>query len=252
MSNISTHRWDAEVCSLLFTCPSLRTSRLNILVDIVPGVDIGWINSVTVFLFYDHALIGEVTRENTIVTCTYYKDALDLEMGEFEIQDMIAFRSFVRGIMPKTNDECQLDDGKPTARLELVEKGHKLNISINLNGIGSLKTTTPIIRFTSDSIKITFTISNTAAVEIYFEDAEFKLRQGWSQLAKLTGGFNIEATGKKGTEYILTGNHNMRYKPYGKAILTAYSLKENEGTWFIYALREFEIEVDLDTAVWEE
>ncbi|KAL6826901.1 hypothetical protein J3E69DRAFT_380233 [Trichoderma sp. SZMC 28015] len=249
MSNISAPKWDVEIDSLWFACPTLRTSDLNVAIKIGQGVDIGWISSVTVTLFYGRSLIGEMTLENEIFNISKYEDILYLEMGEFEIEDMIAFKNFVRDIMPKPIQKGQPDEGKPTAKLELIEKGHKLTMTIDLRGIGCFETTAPLARVTGTSIEITFTVFNTAAVAFFFEEVKFSLRKDQNILALVSGEFNIDANGERGNRCVLKGRIFARSQLHGKATLTASELEDHNNSWFVHAIRELEIEVDLDQVI---
>ncbi|PNP50846.1 hypothetical protein THARTR1_08467 [Trichoderma harzianum] len=190
-----------------------------------------------------------------MINSSITNDALVLEMEEFEIQDMIAFKSFVRDITPKPRNGCQTDKPSLTGKLEVVDKGHSLTITIDLCGIGGLETTELMVTLSDDVIKITFSLTNAASVEIYFEEAEFQLQKDGHVLATLSGDFNIE-TGK--TPYELKGKIDSYWREgiFGNAILTGYQLKADnpdtygpEKTWLIHALREFTIDVNLDEVV---
>lgn len=185
-----------------------------------------------------------------MINSSITNDALVLQMEEFEIQDMTAFKSFVRDIMPKPWNGCRLDKAALTGKLEVVDKGHSLEIAIDLCGIGGPETTELSVTLSGDILKITFTMTNAAAVEIYFDEAEFELQKNGVALAYLTGEFNIEA-GE--TTYKLEGEIDSfsQKELFGNATLAGYHLKDNDlkKTWLIHALREFKIDVNLDRMV---
>lgn len=229
-----------------------RSATAQVCVNTGPGVDVGWINSATVFLFYGPYLIGEMVLEDTFINTEISNDVLVLEMEAFEIQDMTAFKSFVRGIMPKPRNGCPPDKTALIGKLEVVEKGHRLTLAIDLCGIGGLTTDDPKVLVTGDLIEITFSMTNATPVEIYIENAEFHLEKDGAYLATLSGRFYIEVD-KRG--YHLKGQiqPGVRKKLFGNAVLTgcrvkpdASGLDGNEKTWLTHALREFKIDVNLD------
>lgn len=191
-----------------------------------------------------------MTLENRMINSSITNDALVLQMEEFEIQDMTAFKSFVRDIMPKPWNGCRLDKTALTGKLEVVDKGHSLTIAIDLCGIGGLETTELSVALSGHILKINFSMTNAATVEIYFDEAEFRLQKNGVDLAILAGDFNIE-TGE--TTYELEGEIDSfsRKELFGNATLAGYHLKANDlkKTWLIHALREFKIDVNLDQTV---
>lgn len=232
-----------------------RSATAQVCVNTGPRVDVGWINSATVFLFYGQYLIGEMVLEDTFINTEISNDVLVLEMEAFEIQDMTAFKNFVRGIMPKPHNGCPPDKTALIGELEVVEKGHRLTLAIDLCGIGGLTTDEPKVFITNDLIEITISMMNATPVEIYIDNAEFRLEKDGNYLATLSGNFYIEL--EKRT-YRLKGQiqPNEREKLFGNAVLTGYSLKSdasgpggNEKTWLTHALREFKIDVNLDEIV---
>ncbi|KAL7944422.1 hypothetical protein V8C42DRAFT_346170 [Trichoderma barbatum] len=160
---------------------------------------------------------------------------------------MTAFKKFVRGIMPKPKDSYQPKGDKLTAKLEVVENGHRLAMAIDLCGIGRLKATVLAVQRTRKTIEITFSISNPTSVEFYFHMAEFTLEKGGNLLASLVGEFDIEAEESK---CVLKGDVADYRRLFGKAILSGRSPDaEFKNTWFLHAIRDFEIEVNLDEMV---
>ncbi|KAK4070099.1 uncharacterized protein Triagg1_6520 [Trichoderma aggressivum f. europaeum] len=247
MGDISMPKSNVEIETLYFDGSSLRTFKLDITVK--TGVYVGWVSYVTISLFYGHTFIGEAILEDELVNTENYKGELYIELNGAVIQHMGAFRSFIRDIMPKPQlDACQ-SDHNPTARLEIIENGHKLTMAIDLHGIGSFKTTTPIIQLNGNSIDITFSMSNTTTVAIYFGQTAFRLENDESILANLSGDFCIYASGEESMQYHLTGEISQGCELSGKATLKGWGLKSYEKSWRTHAIREFQIEVDLDHMV---
>ncbi|KAH0525320.1 hypothetical protein TsFJ059_007705 [Trichoderma semiorbis] len=255
MNNVPALEWVVEIYELYLTAKSFRSAAVQVGATIGPGVDVGWISSATVLLLYGQTLLGRMTLENKMINSSITDDALVLQMEEFEIQDMTAFKSFVRNIMPKPWNGCRLDKAALTGKLGVVDKGHSLAIAIDLCGIGGLETTELNVTLSSDILKITFSMTNATTVEIYFDEAEFQLEKNGVVLATLAGDFNIETgnieTGE--TTYELKGEiySFAREDLFGNATLVGYHPKDNDlkKTWLIHALREFKIDVNLDQMV---
>ncbi|KAL7912798.1 hypothetical protein GGI35DRAFT_476629 [Trichoderma velutinum] len=255
MDNIPAPKWNVEIYELFLSDTSFRSATGQVSITTGPEVDVGWISSATVLFFYGQTLIGEMALENTIINTEVSDDVLVLGMVEFEIQNMIAFKSFVRDIMPKSQNGCQTDKSALTGKLEVVEKGHSLTLAIDLRDIGCLKTTKPNVKLAGDLIEITFSMTNPTSVEIYFDEAEFELLKDRRVLATLSACFNIEVDK---LTYKLEGQiaSDARGEIFGNAVLTGYDLKGNRSrpdggdkTWLIHALREFKLEVNLDQIV---
>ncbi|KAL5084358.1 hypothetical protein Trisim1_012067 [Trichoderma cf. simile WF8] len=254
MDNISTPKWDVEIYSLHLSGASFRSANALISANTGPGVDVGWVSSATVFLFYDQTLIGEVTLKDTIINTELSDEVLVLDMEEFEIQDMIAFKSFIRDIMPKPQNKCQSDKNALIGKVEVIEKGHKLTMAIDLYGIGGLTMTkSEVMLIDDDLIQINFDFTNATSVEIFFGKAEFRLQKDLRLFLCLSGRFDIEA--HETTSITLEGKLDpySRRQLSGNAVLTGhrlipdgYSSRSYDKTWLIHALREFKIEVDLD------
>ncbi|KAF3069191.1 hypothetical protein CFAM422_007080 [Trichoderma lentiforme] len=271
MGDIYTPKSDVEIESLYFDGQSLRfvcpftyavlpqypfnsmliryrTFKLDI--SVKTGVYFGWVSYVTISLFYGHTFIGEAILEDELVNGENYKGQLYIEFNGAIIQHMGAFKSFIRDIMPKSHlDASQSDHNKPTTKLEVIENGHKLTMAIDLYGIGSFKTTAPIVQLTGDSIDITFSMSNTTTVAIYFGQTKFRLENDECVLAHLSGDFCIYPTGEESMQYHLSGNICSGCELIGKATLKGSDLEKFEQTWRTHAIREFQIEVDLDHMV---
>ncbi|OPB42418.1 hypothetical protein A0O28_0035350 [Trichoderma guizhouense] len=226
-----------------------RTSTINIRVSIEPEVDIGWISSIAASIYYGGTLIGEITQEDEFVLSEELDNTYDIVLKDFEIQDMIAFKTLIRNTMPNTKDRRQPRNIRPLARLRTAEKGHKLEVAINLHGTGSIEIGAHAVRLTGDSIEITFFMSNSPHVEFFFGETVFVLERDGETLAYLDSNLLLEAAGGDPVNYYFRGKLPSYAKLFGKAKLRGSSVKGEEKTWFIHAIREFEFEVDLDQVI---
>ncbi|KAL7937490.1 hypothetical protein V8C35DRAFT_276984 [Trichoderma chlorosporum] len=249
MSIIPLSKWDVEIHNIFFSALSLKTASVQVNVKTGSEIDLGWISAATVFFFYGHTLIGEATLEKTSINTEDSNEILVLELAPVEIQNTTAIRTFIRGIMPKALDVCQPKDEEFTGQLEIVEQGYKLTLSMDLQKIGSLKASKPSVYLTGTLIEISFSISNPTPLEFYFEKAEFKLMKNGAFLAKLFGDFDI-LLGENGDQYyVLKGEISSGRELFGLATLRGSTAEDYENTWFIHAIREFQIEVNLDKKI---
>ncbi|KAM0258260.1 hypothetical protein ACHAQJ_003902 [Trichoderma viride] len=238
-----------KIFLLWFHRPSMRTSGVNVYARIGPGVDLAFINSTTVSLSYDRALIGEATLEDSYIIPG--GDIIVSKLEDVEIHDMTGFKTFIRHLMPRAKPRYLPEGGAPGVALEIVENGHKLSMAINLDSMGAVRTTMRTVRRTRDEIEITFSVQNPTTVGIYFGNTHFILQRERTTLARLQGHFGIEHEALE-REYILKGNIEPNCTLFGSAILKGDSLDEEANTWFIHAIRQFEMEVNLDEAVTSE
>ncbi|KAH8131449.1 hypothetical protein LI328DRAFT_126800 [Trichoderma asperelloides] len=51
-------------------------------------------------------------------------------------------------------------------------------------------------------------------------------------------------------QYVLTGNINPCIRLSGTAVLKGVCLDKNADTWFIHAIRQFEMEINLDEVIY--
>ncbi|KAL7963587.1 hypothetical protein V8C34DRAFT_300094 [Trichoderma compactum] len=246
VSNTSLQHGVVDVKWIWFTQPTMRTSNIDIRVSIGPESDIGWISSIKASIFSGNSLIGEITQQDTFVLSPEHDDSYDIVLKNFEIQDMMAFKKLIQNTMPNAKDRCQPEYERPTAYLKITEKGHRLEVFINLDGTGSLETSTPIVQLCDDSIEINFSISNNTHMEFIFGQTDFMLEEDGKPLAYLNSHLHIEANDGDPVNYTFQGKVFSKNELCGKAKLRGYNVKDNENTWFIHAIREFEIEVDLD------
>jgi hypothetical protein len=230
------------LCFSLKILINYRTSNLDINAKIGPGVDLGWISSTAVSLFYGQVLIGEASIEDKYIIPE--DNNIHIELNDVEIRDMFGFKTFIQHIMPQVKREHPPESGAPAVALEIVENGHKLSMTINLDSLGTIKTTIPTVRRTLDEIEITFSLQNPTAVEIYFGETHFILQRDGVTVARLQGRVDIDSGCNP--ECVLKGKIQQGRMLFGKAILKGAGLESKANTWLIHAIRQFEIEVNLD------
>lgn len=228
-----------------------RTLSFDIRMRVDPGVDLGWTSSTMLSLFYGRTLVGRVTLEDDYTIPDLYNE-IDAEFYDIEIHDMTAFRSFIRHVIPQPRRGLQLSDRAPAVALELADNGHKLSMAINLDTMGFAKALEPTIHLTGDEITITFRIHNPTKISIDFREAEFVIRKDGQTtghtLAHLIGNFDTRNifTDKcvlKGSIYVETK------ELFGRAVVKGLNLEEAEYSWRIHALRQFEMEINLDDVI---
>ncbi|UKZ86130.1 uncharacterized protein TrAFT101_001970 [Trichoderma asperellum] len=225
-----------------------RETDLEISIEAGSGIDLGWISSTKVSLLYDGTLIGEASlKDNYIIPNEY--NMINLVLQKIEIRNMIAFKALIRHVIPQPRDRCQLEDKAPSAALEILENGHTISMVINLDNMGVAKALDPIVRHIGDKIEITFVVRNPTNVIIFFDKTHFKLQKDGRTLATLEGTFFLIGSTDDDQQYVLTGNLNPYIRLFGTAVLKGVCLDEDADTWFIHAIRQFEMEINLDNVI---
>lgn len=198
-------------------------------------------------LFYDELFIGEANFKNSYLIPDESNMAY-FDLRGIKIWNMHGFKGFIQRIIPRPSDGSQLESRTPTAALEIDKNGHKLSMSIRLDEIGPVKALESTVWRTNDRIKIIFVIQNPTRVGINFGESHFRLQKDGCSLATLQGEFNISLLDHR-QEYILEGFMHSDTKLCGRAFLKGVGLEENEDTWYIHAIRQFEMEIDLDEVI---
>ncbi|KAL9489508.1 hypothetical protein ACSS6W_001785 [Trichoderma asperelloides] len=183
------------------------------------SIDLGWISSTRVSLLYNGILIGEARFEDNYIIPDE-SNMVDFELQEMEIQNMLAFKAFIRHVIPQPRDRCQLKRKGPFAALEIVENGHMLSMAIHLDKMGVAEALDPVVHHADGRI-----------------------------LAILEGEFSI-MNADDDEQYVLTGNINPCIRLSGTAVLKGVCLDKNADTWFIHAIRQFEMEINLDEVIY--
>lgn len=225
-----------------------RTLDLDIRIRVDPGLDLGWTSSTTLSLFYGRTLIGEATLKDNCVIPDSWNEVY-IEFGDIEIQDMTGFKSFVRHVIPQPRHGLRIPHRTSAVALEIVENGHKLSMAISLDTIGVANALNPTVRLTSDEIQITFRVHNPTNVTIFFQQAEFELQKDGDTLATLQSDLHIQTDHFK-EECVLVGEiHVNTTELFGRAVLKGFNLDEMGYSWYIHALRQFEVEINLDELI---
>ncbi|KAL6910374.1 hypothetical protein GGI43DRAFT_427041 [Trichoderma evansii] len=225
----------------------MRTTDLEIDIEVGSDIDLGWISSTRVSLLYDGTLIGEAELKGSYIIPDEF-NMIKLELDDIEIRNMIGFKAFIRRVIPHPRDGSQLEGKTPVALLKTVENGHTLAMVINLDRMGVAEALHPPVRRNHDKIQITFFVRNPTNVFIYFEETRFNLQKDGRILATLEGEFFIRNCGED-DEYVLTGDIDPNIELFGTAVLKGVGLDVKANTWCIHAIREFELEIDLDEII---
>jgi hypothetical protein len=229
-----------------------RTLSFNIHLRFDPDADLGWTSFTTLSLFYGQILIGKITLEDSHTIPDSW-DKIFLEFDDIEIQNMNAFRSFIRHVIPQPRHGLELPDRAPAVALEIIESGHRLAMAMNLDNMGFAKALEPTIHLTGEEITITFRIHNPNKISIDFQQAEFRIQKDGQALGHTLAYLYGDLCTRKSHSTdgcVLKGSILVkRTELSGKAILKGYNL-EGDYSWRIHALLLFEMEIDLDTIIY--
>ncbi|PNP37216.1 hypothetical protein TGAMA5MH_10886 [Trichoderma gamsii] len=240
-----------EITSIDFFNPTKKTVDLQAGVKFSSDVDLGWTSSTTVSLHYGSLLVGEVKLDDTYIKPNESNETT-LTLKDFEIWNMHGFKAFIQRVVPRSRGNYQQRNGGPAVSLEMDERGHQLSMSIDLDAMGFAKALEPRVRRNDDKLAIDFFIENTTKVELLFSQAYFILEQNGCTLAKLEGVLNITSWEER-KEVGVEGSIPSDTTLYGKAILKGVGVEdEDRHSWYIHAIRLFEMEVDLDAIIYGE
>lgn len=132
-----------------------RNTSFYVSFKVGSSIDLGWISSTRVSLLYNGILIGEASLEDNYIIPDE-SNMVDFELQELEIQNMLAFKAFIRHVIPQPRDRCQLKRKGPFAALEIVENGHMLSMAIHLDKMGVAEALDPVVHHAGNKIEITF------------------------------------------------------------------------------------------------
>ncbi|KAM0463588.1 hypothetical protein ACHAO4_000305 [Trichoderma viride] len=248
MNMMSEEIGQVELDCLYFKFAQMRTANLEIDFEVGSDIDLGWISSTRVSLLYNDTLVGESELKDSYIIPDE-SNMVNLDLQNIEIQNMIGFKNFIQHVIPQPRDWNLQETGAPVAALEMVDNGHTLAIVINLDNMGVAEAFHSTVRRTNDEIKITFSVRNPTNVQIYFEQTHFNLQQDGHILATLEGDFFIRNLNDAQEEYTLTGEIEPDVELFGTAVLKGVGLDQDADTWYIHAVRQFEMEVNLDEVI---
>lgn len=211
-------------------------------------VDLGWTSSTKVSLKYGSLLVAEVNLDDTYIMPDRSNEAT-LTLGDVEIWNMHGLRSFIERVVPRSRDKYQQRNGAPEVALEMDERGHQLSMSISLDEMGFVKALEPTVHRFANKIEVRYILENTTKVELLFSQAIFILEQDGCTLARLEGVLNITSEEER-QEFNVIGPIPSDTTLCGKALLKGVSvIDEDRYSWYIHAIRLFEVEVDLDAII---
>ncbi|EHK24481.1 uncharacterized protein TRIVIDRAFT_30516 [Trichoderma virens Gv29-8] len=259
---------EMDIAELMISSRSLTSLYLKVGGTVCPE-KLGWVSCVKICLYYDRILLGEITVPDTLmipdadnyVEITtdsnydpfHYNDYPELEDGidhEMKIKTMVGFKSFITSIMPENGVSHEpSSDKRATAAFSIDSTGHNLTMAIDLSNVANIKATTKTLEMTGAAIDVVITMMNPGPLHLRFKTAYFILKQGNKTIGMVSGEFNI-VPGE--FEVVLEGECDEEIevdKLNGTAVLKGDSCCEEHSTWLQYAIRQFEIEVDLDGTV---
>lgn len=213
------------------------------------GLDIGWASTLKVCLSYGDRLIGQISVPDKVVIPdgdNYMRTEWEEEnKPQMKIMNMGAFKSFLEGVMPKKDTSDWLENEEcTTAALSTSSDGHILRMSVDLSHMARMKTTIKSITRSENWISITISITNLSPLQLHFPgESGFVIKQRGQEIGNLWGAFYIEL-----------GEHNIELRGLidddvpGMAVLKGDSNQDSD-SWQQYAIRLFEVEVNLDEAI---
>ncbi|KAL6910375.1 hypothetical protein GGI43DRAFT_427043 [Trichoderma evansii] len=158
---------------------------------------------------------------------------------------MREFRSFLQNVMPKKGVTGKLDNQiHNIADLSVSQDGHTLLMSIDLSYMARMTATVVSLLIDGSDVNITVEIRNMSSLELYFNESAFVLKKGQQIIGKLEGDLNI-FPGKFEVQFdgqISSGVSGMA--TLEGDLCDVYQGRES--TWRRYAIKLFEVEVNLD------
>ncbi|KAL7937492.1 hypothetical protein V8C35DRAFT_181895 [Trichoderma chlorosporum] len=234
-----------------FTTTGFRTELRG---TVRPGFEIGWVTALKICLYFGSTLVAEGLRPNTLVIPDSDNRVSSDDVDEMEVEmrllSMSGLKSFFEIYMPKVGANHQpIKQKQVTAALKVSPDGQQLTMSIDMANIRRLRPVLKSIKLSGKKLTIHFITENSVPFNMVFSgDCEFVLEQGQRHMAY----FDM-------CEFFLdhdTGNHviegRIETRPSGMATLKGFNYKNvNSAIWLCYALRLFEMEVNLDEIVVE-
>ncbi|UKZ80531.1 hypothetical protein TrVFT333_008292 [Trichoderma virens FT-333] len=241
---------EMDIGELMISSRSLTSLYLKVRGTVCPE-NLGWVSCVKICLYYDRILLGEITIPDTpmipdadnyvgITTDSnydpfHYNDYYELDDGidhEMKIKTMVGFKSFITRIMPENAVSHEpSSDKRATAAFSIDPTGHNLTMAIDLSNVANIKATTKTLEMIGATIVVVLTMMNPGPLHLRFKTAYFILKQGNKTIRKVSGSSTSSLENSK------------------TAVLKGDSCCEEHSTWLQYAIRQFEIEVDLDGTV---
>ncbi|KAL5084359.1 hypothetical protein Trisim1_012068 [Trichoderma cf. simile WF8] len=232
--------------------PSMTSFHLAIAGYLSHGFEIGWVSSVTTRLYHSFTLIGEITCPHKPIIPDS-DDWVEIYWGkpresEMHIKNMMAFKHFFEGFMPKVGASYGPNDERlPAAALGVSASGHQLIMSIDLGRVPRLIPVVESLTLSGDEFKIVMDIQNRSPFTLNFNgDCHFVLEKNGNKIGDLEGKLHIAI---EGAEQVFRGR--LHGKASGIATLKGDTFLSSGkvDSWLEYAFKLFEVEIDLDEIV---
>lgn len=164
------------------------------------------------------------------------------------IKNMIGWKHFFEGFMPKVGTSHEPKDlDWPMAALEVSASGHRLIISIDLAKMDRMTAIVKSLTLSDDALKIVIATDNQSPVTLGFDgDCHFVLEKEQRTIGYVKGQMQIAFD-----EEILILRGRFFREASGMATLkgSMFESSDKKASWRQYALRLFEVEVNLDKLV---
>ncbi|RFU80963.1 hypothetical protein TARUN_1248 [Trichoderma arundinaceum] len=210
---------------------------------------IGWVSSIKARLLYCHVLVAKARVRDTPLILdnqNNVKIEWDDETGpKMKIKDMRFFKTFIEHVMPAEGISNPTSGRKRTvADVSISSTGHNLTISIYLDHMARMRATAKNIEIAGNEIFMIIEIINLSPFSLCFDNARFDLKRGDEIIGHLAGDLKIVPGVFK---VDLAGSIYNRVS--GMATLKGDEFHEVKNSWQYYAIKLFQIEVNLDEAV---
>ncbi|KAK4070100.1 uncharacterized protein Triagg1_6521 [Trichoderma aggressivum f. europaeum] len=243
---------EMDIYHLWLFSPSMTSFHLGLSGYLCDGFDIGWVSSVTVRLYHGFIHMGEITCPHKPII-PEPDNFIEIFWGqskesEMHIKNMMAFKRFFEGFMPKVGASHEPDiEGLPTADLEVSASGHQLMMSVDLGRMPRLKPVVESLTLSGDEFEIVMNIENQSPFGLDFNgNFHCVLEKDEKEIGYLNGELAI---GIDGGKHVFRGR--LHDEASGTAILKGDSFlsSDKKDSWLQYALRLFKVEINMDEIV---
>ncbi|EHK49026.1 uncharacterized protein TrAtP1_000390 [Trichoderma atroviride] len=247
------HDWSDEkmegsmsVDRLFIVSRSLTAFCVEIEGKVDPGFEIGWVTAVKVCLKYGHTLIGKIVVPDMPMMLDDERN-MKINWGEgsepeMEIKSTRAFKAFLQDVMPKKDVDTQMDSQyTASADLSVSRNGHTLTISMDPSYMMRMRAAVTNLRIHGQEISITMKITNLSSLELQFEYGTFILKKGQQTVGEVAGGLDLVPG-----EFEVNLGGQIQSGISGVVTLKGEHFEDCEESWQQYAIKLFEVEVNLD------
>lgn len=212
-----------------------------------PEFEIGWTSAINICFEYDGHSIGQITVPDIpmVLDDEHYliTEWSEEQEPEMQIKNMRAFQAFLRGVMPKKNADTPLNSQNSTvAHLSVSPSGHTLKIYLDFSLMMRMRATVTSLRIHGEEISITMKITKLSSLELLFaNEAIFLLKKGQQTVGELSGCLDIVPG-----EFVVELEGHIQSGISGMVTLKGDHYEEMDRSWQEYAIKLFEVEVNLD------